>query len=115
MCFQRQMWASVTLWLILEAVHLPAYNVVSSVTVCLCESLSVKSAIDELHPQALNSEQAEMEKYLHVYYLRSNQILLSQEKAKWKSGSLESKIEGLNDTFLQMEAHFYSIAFCLWE
>ncbi len=46
---------------------------------------------------------------------RSNQILLSQEKAKWKSGSLESKIEGLNDTFLQMEAHFYSTAFCLWE
>lgn len=118
MCLQRQMWASVTLWLILKAgiVHLPAYTVGSSVRVCLCESWSVKSAIDKLHPQtqrAWTQNKLRWKNTCMFTTYRSNQILLSQEKAKWKSGSLESKIEGLNDTFLQMEVHFYSTVFHL--
>lgn len=101
-----------TLWLIVESVHehLPAYSSF------LCEGLFAwklicESAIDELHPHTQRrpwtQNKLRWKNTCMFTTYRSNQILLSQEKkAKWKSSSPERKIEGLNDTFLQMEVHF---------
>lgn len=69
-----------------------------------------ESTTDELHPHTLRPWTQNKLRWKNTCMFttyRSNQILLSKEKAKWENRSPESKIEGLNDTFVQMEVHFW--------
>lgn len=69
-----------------------------------------ESTTDELHPQTPRPWTQNKPRWKNTCMFttyRSNQILLSKEKAKWENSSPESKIEGLNDTFVQMEVHFW--------